>query len=383
MPTLSRQTGALLSHVVEQTADGVLITDRQGFIEYVNPAFEIITGFSTDDVRGKTPRILKSGLQDPAFYKQMWAELMVGRSFQSTISNRRKTGEIYYAEETITSITDEAGTASHFVAVIRDISEVLNRQERDVQLRLAHQIQQKFYRHAPAVPGFDFAAAAYPADETSGDYFDFISLPHNRQCIAVGDVEGHGFGSALVMALTRAYVHSFATMGLEVDQILTQVNRMLVDDLGDGCFVTLMLVSLDVGTRSLVYAGAGHIPGYVLSASGSTQQTLESSGPPLGLFPNVRFARNASITLHPGQLLLLLTDGITESISPDGKEWGARGALDYITTHRDLMANQLVEGLYHEALRFTCHEPQKDDITSVIVKVKPTSDVAEPIVSEF
>jgi PAS domain S-box-containing protein len=383
MPTLSLQTGALFSHVVEQTADGVLITDRQGFIEYVNPAFEIMTGFSADDVRGKTPRILKSGLQDAAFYQRLWAQLTAGRSFQSTISNRRKTGEIYYVEETITPITDETGRASHFVAVIQDISEVLNRQERDVQLRLARQIQQKFYRHAPTVPGFDFAAAAYPADETSGDYFDFISLPHNRQCIAVGDVEGHGFGSALVMALTRAYVHSFATMGLEVDQILTQVNRMLVDDLGDGCFVTLMLVSLDVGTRSLVYAGAGHIPGYVLSVSGSTEHTLESSGPPLGLFSNVRFSRNASITLHPGQLLVLLTDGITESVSPEGKEWGARGALDYLATHRELSANELVDGLYHEALRFTCHEPQKDDITSVIVKVRPTLDVSKLIVPKL
>jgi serine phosphatase RsbU (regulator of sigma subunit) len=65
--------------------------------------------------------------------------------------------------------------------------------------------------------------------------------------IAVGDVEGHGFGSALVMALTRAYVHSFAAMGLEVDEILTQVNQMLVKDLGSRCFLTLMLASLDLG----------------------------------------------------------------------------------------------------------------------------------------
>jgi sigma-B regulation protein RsbU (phosphoserine phosphatase) len=371
MPTLSRQTSAVLSQVVEQIADGVLITDRHGFIEYVNPAFETMTGFSADDVRGNTPRILKSGLQDPAFYQRLWGELMAGRSFQATIGNRRKTGEIYPVEETITPIVDETGRVSHFVAVIQDISETLHIQEREVQLRLARQIQQKFYRAAPTVQGFDVAAAAYPAYETSGDYFDFITLPHNRLGIAVGDVEGHGFGSALVMALTRAYVHSFASMGLEVDQILAQVNRMLVDDLGDGCFVTLMFASLDLGTRSLVYAGAGHIPGYVLSTSGAVEHTLESSGPPLGLFPNVRFSRNPPIRLCPGQLLVLLTDGITESVSPDGKEWGARGALNYLVHHRDRPAKQLVDGLYHQALRFRCNEPQKDDITSVIVKLKP------------
>jgi sigma-B regulation protein RsbU (phosphoserine phosphatase) len=378
MPTLSRQTSAVLSQVVEQIADGVLITDRHGFIEYVNPAFETMTGFSADDVRGNTPRILKSGLQDPAFYQRLWGELMAGRSFQATIGNRRKTGEIYPVEETITPIVDETGRVSHFVAVIQDISETLHIQEREVQLRLARQIQQKFYRAAPTVQGFDVAAAAYPAYETSGDYFDFITLPHNRLGIAVGDVEGHGFGSALVMALTRAYVHSFASMGLEVDQILAQVNRMLVDDLGDGCFVTLMFASLDLGTRSLVYAGAGHIPGYVLSTSGEVEYTLESSGPPLGLFPSVRFPRNAPITLHPGQLLVLLTDGITESTSPDGAEWGAHGALDYLVAHSHQTAGQLADGLYRQAQCFACKQPQRDDITSVIVKVDPTCTASTP-----
>jgi phosphoserine phosphatase RsbU/P len=370
---LSQQTSALLSQVVEQIADGVLLTDRQGFIEYVNPAFETITGFSADDVRGRTPRILKSGLQDPAFYQRLWSELLAGHPFQATMANRKKSGEIYQVEETITPILDESGNTAHFVAVIKDITEVLDVQERAVQLRLARQIQKKFYRPAPTVPGFDVAAAAYPAYETSGDYFDFIPLPHNRLAIAVGDVEGHGFGSALVMALTRAYVHSFAAMGLEVDQILSQVNRMLIEDIGDRCFVTLMLASLDLDSRSLVFAGAGHIPGYVLNPDGSTEHTLESSGPPVGLFPNLRFSRNPAITLQPGQLLFLLTDGITESASPAGIEWGARGALDYLATHRHRPAHQLVEGLYHEALRFTAHEPQRDDIASVIVKVEPVS----------
>jgi sigma-B regulation protein RsbU (phosphoserine phosphatase) len=382
MPTLSQQTPPLLIQVVEQIADGVLLTDCDGFIEYVNPAFERMTGFSAEDVRGKTPRILKSGLQDAAFYEEMWGELRAGRSFQATIHNRRKSGGIYPVEETITPIVDETGRVSHFVAVIQDISEALNIQEREVQLRLASQIQRKFYRAAPTVQGFDIAAAAYPAYETSGDYFDFITLPHNRIGIAVGDVEGHGFGSALVMALTRAYLHSFASMGLEVDQILTQVNRMLVDDLGDGCFVTLMLASLDLSTRSLVYAGAGHIPGYVLSTSGAVEHTLESSGPPLGLFPNVRFSRNPSITLRPGQLLVLVTDGITESVSSDGEELGAQGAVNYVATHACQPARQLVDGLYREALRFTCNNVQKDDITSVIVKVEPACTFSPPGLSQ-
>jgi PAS domain S-box-containing protein len=370
---LSQQSLVLLSQVVEQIADGVLLTDKQGLIEYVNPAFETMTGFSHDDVRGKTPQILKSGIQDPVFYERLAAELSDGRPFQANTANRKKTGEIYHAEETITPITDQAGNITHFVTVMQDLTEALNQQEHQVQLRLARQIQQKFYGVAPVVPGFDVAGAAYPAYETSGDYFDFIPLPNNRLCIAVGDVEGHGFGSALVMALTRAYVHSFAAMGLEVDQILTLVNRMLVNDLGDGCFVTMMLACLDLGNRSLVYAGAGHVPGYVLSPSGPIEHTLESSGPPVGLFPQVEFSRSPPITLQPGQLLVLLTDGITESEAPGGGEWGAHGALSYLRARGGHTANQLVDGLYQEARRFAGNELQRDDITSVVVRVQATA----------
>ena len=372
---MSQHSRVLLSQVVEQIADGVLLTDKQGFIEYVNPAFEAMTGFSHDDVRGRSPQILKQGVQDPVFDQLHSGELLSGRPLQATAINRKKTGEIYHVEETISPISDEAGNVTHFVTVMQDVTEALNRQEHEVQLRLARQIQQKFYGVAPVLPGFDVAGAAYPAYETSGDYFDFIPLPQNRLAIAVGDVEGHGFGSALVMALTRAYVHSFAALGLEVDEILTQVNRMLVKDLGDGCFVTLMLASLDLETRSLVYASAGHVPGYVLGPSGPVEHTLESSGPPLGLFPEVGFSRSPSITLEPGQLLVLLTDGITESAAPDGGEWGVHGALNYLRASGANTAHQLVDGLYREARRFAGSELQRDDITSVVVRVAPDPSV--------
>jgi len=186
----------LLSQVVEQIADGVLFTDNQGLIEYVNPAFEAIIGYSQDDVRGKTPRILEAGLHDDVFHQQLWSRLLDGHSSEATIVNRKKSGELYHARQTITPITDGAGTLTHFVSVMQDVTEILKKQEQEVQLRLARQVQQKFYRAAPTVSGFDVAAGAYPAYQTSGDYFDFISLPHGRLLIAVGDVEGHGFGSA-------------------------------------------------------------------------------------------------------------------------------------------------------------------------------------------
>lgn len=360
----------LFSQVMEQIADGVMITDSQGRIEYVNPAFEGITGYSQEDVLGGTPRILGSGVHDAEFFRQFWKDLREARSFRGTLINRKKAGATYYAEQSITPILDETGTVTHFVSVMHDATDLLKKQEREVQLRLARQVQDQFYRPAPAVPGFDVAAAAYPAYETSGDYFDFIPMPQGSLCIAVGDVEGHGFGSALVMALTRAYVRSFATVGLEVDQILTEVNRMLVGDLADGCFVTLALACLDTRNRSLIFASAGHVPGYVLHESGEVALVLESSGPPLGLFAGVQYSRGPALPISPGQLVVLLTDGVTEAATLDGPELGAKGALEYIRKHRNDTAIEIVEGLYWTAREFASSEMQSDDITSVILKAK-------------
>ena len=151
---------------------------------------------------------------------------MGGQTFRGMIINRKKSGELYWAQQTITPVRDQGGELTHFLSVLQDITELRKQEEHDFQLRLAREVQQQFYGSAPAVAGFDIGGSSYPAYETGGDYFDFIAMPNGRLGIVLGDVEGHGFGSALVMALTRAYLRSFASLDLELEQILVQVNRM-------------------------------------------------------------------------------------------------------------------------------------------------------------
>ena len=186
--------------------------------------------------------------------------------------------------------------------------------------------------------------------------------------IAAGDVEGHGFGSALVMALTRAYLRSFTVMDMDLDQILTQVNRMLVKDL-DGHFVTLALARLDLRNQTLTYAGAGHVPGFVLQGPGDKKCILESNGPPMGLFPDSKYSCQKAIHLEPGNIIVLLTDGITESMMPDGNDFGVERTLEFIRAHRQDRAHEIVDGMFRAARAFVKNEPQADDITAVVLKV--------------
>ena len=360
------QTLALLSRIVQQTADSVILTNMQGVIQFVNPAFETTTGYGRDEVMGKTPRILKSGLHDAEFYRQMWAQLALGLPFKGMVINRKKTGELYWAQQTITR--DDSGQQPYFVSVSQDITQVRQKQEQEFQLQLAHDVQQHFYAAPPVVAGFDIGASVHPADATGGDYFDFISMADGSLVIVVADAKGHGFSSALVMALTRAYMRCFASMQLELDEMLARVNQMLLKDLKHGDFVTLFLARLNASDRTFSYASAGHVPGLVFRDTGDVKRTLDSTGPPLGLFSTSKFSLHQAISLEPGEIAVFLTDGVTESTTPSGHQFGAERVFDQIRAFGHDSASNIADGIYHATRAFVQGDVQDDDITSVIIK---------------
>lgn len=357
----------LLSLAVEQTADSVVITDTIGAIEYVNAAFEATTGYTRQESLGKTPAILKSGQHVREFYAEMWKQILGGESFRGTLLNRRKNGTLYSAEQTITPIKNAEGHLAHFVSVLKDVTELRRHQEQDVQLKLARQVQQKLYTNPFSLPGLDTGAVALPMEEVGGDYFDFISTDKHSMTAVVGDVSGHGFAAAMVMALTRAYVRSSCMQGLDVETALTTVNNMLCADLSENRYITLVLVHFDLEARTLSYASAGHVPVLLLDASGEVQ-LLESTGTVLGLFNGSSFT-SRSLSLQRGQIFVLLTDGVTDSGSPRKGQLGMDRVADYVRRHRSGSAQQIADGICRTARAFDGDDPQKDDIMAVVVKV--------------
>ncbi len=115
--------------VLEQTPDCVLITDKEGIIEYVNPGFERITGYMKDDVVGKTPRLLKSGKHPAVFYEELWSTILSGKSYQAKFINRKKNGELYYEETTIMPVKNLEGRITHFIGTGRDVTEKVRAKE--------------------------------------------------------------------------------------------------------------------------------------------------------------------------------------------------------------------------------------------------------------
>ncbi len=111
-----------LSSVVEQSAEVVMITDREGRIEYVNPAFEMVTGYSWEEVLGKKPNILKSGVYDDAFYRKMWETITSGKVFYADMKNRKKNGEIYIEQKIVSALRDSKGNITSFVSTGKDVT---------------------------------------------------------------------------------------------------------------------------------------------------------------------------------------------------------------------------------------------------------------------
>jgi sigma-B regulation protein RsbU (phosphoserine phosphatase) len=359
-----------LSSAVEETTDAVFITDRDGKIEYVNDAFETITGYSRAQAVGQTPRILKSGKQHPDYYANLWAALLKGQSFRASVINRKRGGELFHARQTITPLRDRAGgKITSFVSLLTDLTEHMIFEEKAIEMRLAAKVQrQTFPQKPPRVSGFDIGGTVSPALETCGDYYDFLALPDGRLGITIADACGHGVGPALIMAETRAMVRLLARTGREPADVLAEVNESLAADLSAGHYVTMILAWLDPRSGELQWANAGHPPGLVLSKTGSVRERLRCTGIPLGLFADRRYGAGQKVVLGPGESLLLMTDGITETESPDGTQLDVGAVIDFFREHRHEPAPEILDRLHRFVGEFAAGQPQKDDLTSVICK---------------
>ncbi len=241
--------------------------------------------------------------------------------------------------------------------------------ERAREFRLAREIQQGLLPQTPpALAGFAIAGASHPTQETGGDYFDFIPMSDGHLGISVGDASGHGIGAALLIAATCAYVRALALTHSDPGTILSLLNIRLAEDISSHHFVTLLFARLCPRTRSLVFSNAGHWPGYVLDAQGEVKQVLQSTSFPLGVDPSGKLDNGPALTLDPGDLVFLLSDGIVEAPSGAGSLFGVGRALEVVRAHRHETPDEIIAALLHQVREWS-ESAQVDDMTAIVIKV--------------
>jgi serine phosphatase RsbU (regulator of sigma subunit) len=238
--------------------------------------------------------------------------------------------------------------------------------------RAAREIQQAILPKAnPHLPGFDIRGRAVFAEDVGGDCFDFIPIiGEGKESLAVmiGDAVGHGMASALLVSQTRAFLRALAGTGSDVGSMLYFANQCLLHDLPSAYFVTAFVARLDARTYSLCYANAGHCPGHVLDCEGHVKAVLNSSTLPLGIHETSEFVLSEPFVLNPGELVVLVTDGITEAASAGGLQFGVQRILDVVGLHRQEALESILDALFGAVTAFTNHRDQKDDMTVVLIR---------------
>ena len=360
----------------EAASDAVVLMDSDNTILFANPAMREVFGFEPAEVIGQKIDLLQPESLRRAHQEGLSRYLEKGQKTMNwrarEMVGRRKDGTEFPVELGLSEMN--LGGERRFVGFIRDITE-RKRTERELwenqeQFRVAGEIQQRLFpKTAPSVPGYDIAGVTHPAEATGGDYYDFMPMLNGHWGIIVADVTGHGVGPALLMAETRAYLRTLLSARDEVGYILTRANRLLCEDVGQEYFVTLFLGRLDPATGQFDYASAGHPPGYVFAANGEIKRQLRRTSVPLGIMPQTQYEADRTTRLEPGDLVLLMTDGIEEAMRQDDEFFGNERALQVVRDNRHRPAREILDILCQAVRDFSQNTPQLDDITGLIIKV--------------
>lgn len=240
--------------------------------------------------------------------------------------------------------------------------------EREVEaeeLKQAQEIQRGLLpKQIPQLQGFQITGAWEPAHLVGGDYYDVIQLSKDKLGICIADVVGKGVSAALLMANVQASVRAFASETASPAYVCSRINSVLCTNIACGKFVTLFYGVLDATAMTLRYTNAGHPRPIVIEDNG-TVRYLENGGALLGVFPDWKY-EDSIVELCKGELVLLFTDGITEAVSPEGKEFGEQRLLEAAIGSQELRLYDLQVHILEQVKRF-CHNRMSDDATLILV----------------
>jgi sigma-B regulation protein RsbU (phosphoserine phosphatase) len=259
-------------------------------------------------------------------------------------------------------------TRARLAGTLARVRERLSRRsdlERDLSAASAAQAA-LLPRTMPAMPGFDAAALTRPARGVGGDFFIAQPLSDQRVALALGDVAGKGVSAGLVASSLQARIEAVACYGAgTATEVVTAVNRTLCITSDGARFATLTYLEVDAPPGDVTLVNAGHLPALLMSAD-STLRYFASGGPALGLLPEAAFPAH-QVTMRDGEILVLVSDGVTEAFSAEGEEYGEPRLLDVIRAHGASTAALMCQAIVDDVRRHAPGTPG-DDLTVLVLK---------------
>ncbi len=253
------------------------------------------------------------------------------------------------------------------------ILEIADRVVMKRDLQIAREIQTWLLPGAPPqIPGLAIAYATRPANTVAGDYYDVFPRPgrtsaDNRVVLAVADVAGKSIPAAMLMATFQASLKTLSTAQVALPELASNMNRYACTNSQGGLrFTTAFLAEYDPVLRTVNYINAGHNNPILRRASGQIER-LDVGGLPFGIQPEVKY-ESATVTLAPGDWLVIFTDGLVEAVNARDEEYAEPRLLIALEAGRSLEPADLLKGLMAELDLFVGNTPQHDDVTCMLLK---------------
>ncbi len=289
-------------------------------------------------------------------------------TFLGLIEVQPALGRSFAAEEVglLATLAGHVGVALESGRLHRQI---LDRRRVEEELAIARDIQKQLLPAAsPNLPRLEVAALNLPSREVGGDVYDFVVYTEDRLGIALGDVAGKGVPAALLMANLQAAFRVLADEKRSPSEVVGRLNRQLARSTAADRYATFLFGVLDAHRGRFTYANAGHNYPILRTPNGEVR-TLAGSDVVLGVVEEARY-RDLKVSLEPGSVLLLYTDGVTEVFNPDGEEYGEDRLRRLVSEWEGGTAEELRDRILREVRGFSQGCPDYDDITMIVLRLR-------------
>jgi phosphoserine phosphatase RsbU/P len=338
-------------------------------LDSAGPVLDHFLGSISSPADGRLRHLVATALRNRRERERLAAHLIAWQEIETDEFTNRAIARALDGLDT----TSAAQTAlAHEVARLTTAigREMAQRERLNRELEIAKEVQEHLFpQRLPCVPGLEYCGRCRPAREVGGDYYDFLELPGGRLGIAIGDVSGKGIGAALMMASLEASLRAQASVGRDLTELMEQVNGLVYEASSANRYATLFYAEYEPQSRQLSYVNAGHNPPLILRKSAAAWQLLrlETGGPVIGVLRHCY--RKEIFPLEPGDLAVLFTDGVSESMNGRDEEWGEYRLIEFVKTCHGLPALEVMTRILSAADGFAAGAPQHDDMTLVVLRV--------------
>ncbi len=383
--------------VFERMPDAVLTVDVQGRIVDLNPVAQALTSRSPGLSVGQRVTDVIPAWED-------WSRSLQAVGELRTDFVLNDNGQPHDYEVQISALRNPRGERNGWIILLHEITQrkqiqaalqayseqlevmveqrtrglevaqgqLLAQQRLQQEIELAAQIQASLLpAHVPSFAGYDFAATAIPSRYVSGDLYDFIIVDPETCHIVVADIAGKGVPAALLSSTARTLIRAETDHETSPGRILTSVNASFYRDLAQAeMFITFLTARLDARLGALAYANAGHTAALWWRQVTGCCEECPATGLPIGILPD-SVIEERSLALHPGDVLVLYSDGIPEAANTVGELFGMERLTALVNAYPHLSAAELMQQIVGDVETFVGGAPRSDDITLLVLKVLP------------